>query len=634
MFHQHLSYPIVLGTAGHIDHGKTSLVRELTGIDTDRLAVEKARGITTELGFARLTIGERQIAVVDVPGHERFVKSMVAGATGLDLVLLVVAADEGVMPQTREHLDICELLGIRRGLIVLTKSDLVEPDWLALVAADVRTTVAPTFLAQAPLVPVSVRSGEGMDSLRTEIARVVDAVPPRDGGGLFRLPIDRVFTVKGFGTVVTGTVLGGAVCTGDELEVIPTGLRVRVRGVEVHGSAAERAQAGHRAALNLGGVAVEDLARGDLLAHPERVAGSHILDVQLKVVSGASGALAPKGKVLLHHGTAQRVASYVLLEGAALEPGGSALAQLRVNRESVIGALPGDRFILRGFVANATGGSTLGGGQVVRVLAPKARSRDGHARAVDVFANARLEQRISLDVKTAASAGRTRRDLQRKLGVPAELLGDPLDTLVASGELLCAADHYIHAEIVAELESHIAQVLQHPEGIGREELRTRLPVALPSRMYDAIVARLAAKGLVVAVGDRVCKAAPRAALTAIEQTLLAKLDATGLEPPRPKELPVLLGLSEPQVKASLERLVAAKLAVKIKPDLILHSRTVHDIRARLVAFLDAHTTIDAQQWKELTGASRKYTIPLAEFFDAEKLTLRVGDVRRKRDQKK
>ncbi|HSN28809.1 MAG TPA: selenocysteine-specific translation elongation factor, partial [Kofleriaceae bacterium] len=275
-------FPIVLGTAGHIDHGKTSLVRALTGIDTDRLPVEKARGITTELGFARLDLGERRVAVVDVPGHERFVKSMVAGATGIDVVMLVIAADEGVMPQTREHLDICDLLGVRRGLIVLTKKDLVDEEWLGMVTGDVRAAVAGTFLESAPIVACSTRTGDGIPDLKRVIGEVIDSLPPRETAGVFRLPIDRVFTVKGFGTIVTGTVLGGRVALGDELGVIPSGLTARVRGIEVHGTAVDAAVAGHRAALNLGGVAVEDLARGEMVVHPGRVAGSHILDVELR----------------------------------------------------------------------------------------------------------------------------------------------------------------------------------------------------------------------------------------------------------------------------------------------------------------------------------------------------------------
>lgn len=632
-----MAYPIVLGTAGHIDHGKTSLVRALTGIDTDRLPVEKARGITTELGFARLDLGDRRIAVVDVPGHERFVKSMVAGATGLDLVCLVIAADEGVMPQTREHLDICELLGVRRGLVVLTKRDLVDDEWLAMVTADVREAVAGSFLAGAPIVAVSTKTGDGLDTLRAELAAIVDALPPREATGVFRLPIDRVFTVKGFGTITTGTVLGGEVALGDELTVIPSGLSARVRGLEVHGEAVERAIAGHRLALNLGGVAVDDLARGDLLVHPGRVAPSHILDVELRYLPAAPGPLGPRTKVLVHHGTAQVLATLVLVGTTELAPGSTGLAQLRTDATTPLGALPGDHFILRGFVATRAHGTTIGGGTVVRVLAPKARRTADHATAVAQLASARSDQRIALDVKSAMFAGLTVDDLVRRLGLPASALATPLATLVASGELLQAGSgehaHYLHATAVAELEARIAKlVAAASDGLPREELRTQLPAALPARAYDAIVAGLEAKGTIVAAADRVqpARTPPRAALSPAEAAVLARLESSRLEPPRPKELGPLLGLSEPQVKSALDRLAAAKLATKVKPDLYVHAAAIADLRARLLAFLDAHGTIDAQQWKELTGASRKFTIPLAEYFDAEKVTLRVGDIRRRR----
>ena len=633
-------HPIVLGTAGHIDHGKTSLVRALTGIDTDRLAVEKARGITTELGFARLDLGERRVAVVDVPGHERFVKSMVAGATGLDLVMLVIAADEGVMPQTREHLDICDLLGVRRGLIVLTKRDLVDDEWLTMVTADVRAAVAGTFLADAPIVPVSTRTGVGLDDLRTELARTIDSLPPRTQTGVFRLPIDRVFTVKGFGTIVTGTILGGEVKTGDELTVIPTGLTTRVRGIEVHGAAVDAAIAGHRAALNLGNIAVDDLARGDLLAHPGKVAGSHILDVELRYLRSAPGPLPARSKVLVHHGTTQVLASLVLVEAKELAPGMTALAQLRLDQTTPLGALPDDRFIVRGFVETASGGSTIGGGRIIRVLAPKARKGEQHAQTVAALATARLDQRVALDIKASAFAGLGIADLVRRLGVPGEQLTAPLATLTATGELLMTGEpetgahaHYLHATAVAELEAKITKLVGSGEdGIAREELRTQLPAALPARTYDAVLAGLERRGMVSSSGDRVRKsAAPKSpALSAIESQVLAKLEATGIEPPRPKELPAALGLGEPQVKTALDRLVAAKLAIKVKPDLVMHAKTVEAIRTKLLAFLAQHGTIDAQQWKDLTGASRKFTIPLAEYFDAEKLTLRVGDVRRRR----
>ncbi len=635
-------HPIVLGTAGHIDHGKTALVRALTGIDTDRLPVEKARGITTELGFARLDLGGRRIAVVDVPGHERFVKSMVAGATGLDLVCLVIAADEGVMPQTREHLDICELLGVRRGLIVLSKLDLVADDWLELVTGEVRATVAGTFLADAPIVACSTRTGAGLDVLRAAIAAAVDDLPPRSATGVFRMPIDRVFTVKGFGTIVTGTVLGGEVGVGDELVVLPGGLATRVRGLEVHGEPVERASAGHRAAINLGGVAVEDLARGELLAHPDRVAASHILDVSLRYLSAAPGPLATRSKVLVHHGTAQVLATLALVEPTTLAPGGTALAQLRLDATTPLGALPGDPFIVRGFVPTATHGTTIGGGRIIRVLAPRARTAAPHAALVRQIAEARADQRLALDIQAAAFAGLPIAELARRVGAPAARLAPALDTLVASGELLGLGEaehaHYLHATAVAQIEARVlAAVADAAEGAGREALRTQLPAALPPRAYDAILAGLERKARIVSEGDRVRRAAQPAhgpPLSPLESQLLAQFAAWGMEPARPKDVAgataATLKLGDAQIKPMLDRLLAARRLVKVKPDLYVHADVIDQLRARLLAFLEAHKTIDAQQWKELTGASRKYTIPLAEFFDGEKLTLRVGDLRRKR----
>jgi selenocysteine-specific elongation factor len=576
---------IVVGTAGHIDHGKTALVKALTGVDTDRLPIEKQRGITTELGFAPWDLGGRRIAMVDVPGHERFVKSMVAGATGVDLVIMVIAADEGAMPQTREHLAICDLLGIRRGVIALTKRDLVDDEMLELARADVTEVVRGSFLESAPIVPVSVRDGRGLDDLRTAVAAAVGSLPPRSTTGVFRLAIDRIFTKKGFGTIVTGTVLGGEVRGGDELVVIPRELRPRVRGLEVHGAAVEVAHAGQRCAVNLGGVAVQELARGDMLVHADRVGGSHILDVELRYLASASGPLPVRSKVLLHHATAQVLASLVVLGGeparrdaAPLPPGGTALAQLRIDRETPLGALPGDRFIVRGFAASAAHGSTIGGGTIIRVLAPRARR--SHAEVVAALARAKLDERIAHDVKASAVTGMTTAELIQRTGI-ADLTG-VLAELVATGELVAQGERFVHAEVVARME----------------------PERPPS--------------------------APTAPLSELEQQVLAKLLATGLEPPRPKDLAGAMGAADVAVKLALDRLIAQKLVTKIKPDLVMHAEVVATIRDRLIAFLAAHATIDAQQWKELTGASRKFTIPLAEFFDAEKLTLRIGDRRRRR----
>jgi selenocysteine-specific elongation factor len=555
-------------------------------------------------------------------------------------VCLVIAADEGVMPQTREHLDICELLGVRRGLIALTKRDLVEEEWLGLVSQDVREAVAGTFLDGAPLVPVSTKTGAGLDDLRAAITAQLDALPPRTPAGVFRLPIDRVFTMKGFGTIVTGTILGGGVAIGDELAVLPGGRTARVRGIEVHGAPVERALAGHRTALNLGGVAVDDLARGDLLAHPGRVAASHILDVELRYLRTAPGPLGRRTKVLVHHGTSQVLATLVLVgpaDAGGLAPGATGLAQLRIDAATPLAALPGDRFIVRGFVATATHGSTIGGGRVIRVLAPKARRGGAHAETVASLAAARHDQRIALDVQSAAYAGLGIGDLVRRLGAPAAALAAPLATLAAAGELLATGEgehaHYLHAHAIALLEARIAALVgAAPEGLPREELRTQLPAALPVRAFEAVLAGLERRGQLAADGDRVRKAAApaRPAASPTEARIAEQFRAWALEPLRPKEVPAALGLPEAHVKTALERLVSGKQLVKIKPDLLVHADAVADLRARLIAFLDEHKTINAQQWKDLTGASRKYTIPLAEYFDAEKVTLRVGEVRRRR----
>ncbi len=633
------AYPLILGTAGHIDHGKTSLVRALTGIDTDRLPVEKARGITTELGFAYLDLEGRRLAVVDVPGHERFVKSMVAGASGIDLVCMVIAADEGVMPQTREHLDICHLLGVRRGLIVLTKQDLlVDADWRTMVHADIAHAVAGTFLAGAELVEVSTRTGYGLPELRRQLGLLAASCPPRAADGAFRHAVDRVFTIKGFGTVVTGTVLGGAVQVGDELMVLPEGRTARARGLEVHGAAVSVAQAGTRCAINLGGIALDEIARGDMLVHPGKVAPSHILDVRVHHLAQAKTPLPRRSKVLIHHAAAQVVGSLVLVERDELAPGEAALAQLRLDATTPLAALPRDRFIVRGFAATAQHGTTIGGGEVIRVLAPKARRKSEHAAVVAALADARRGDRAVLLVRAAAAAGLPHAELARRLGAePAELTATLAPSL-AGGELLAtgegAALHYLHAATVAELERKLVELAQrNPEGMQREDLRTQLPPALPMRAYDAIVARQVAAGRIAADGDRIRRAEPIArapSLGAVETAVLAKLEAAGVEPPRPKELPELLRVTEAAVRTALDRLIAQRVVTKIKPDLVMASSVVAMLRERLLAHFATAAELSPQQWKELVGASRKYTIPLAEYFDAEKVTLRVGDLRRRR----
>lgn len=647
------SSSIIIGTAGHIDHGKTALVRALTGIDTDRLPAEKERGITIELGFAHLDLAGRRYGVVDVPGHERFIKSMVAGAGGIDMVCLVIAADEGIMPQTREHLDVCELLGVRRGIVALTKRDLVDDEWCALMVEEVREALGKSFLAGAPIVPVSARTGAGLDALRAEIQRISDTLAARDVHGAFRLPLDRVFTMRGFGTVVTGTVLGGGVRVGDAVIAHPRGIEAKVRGIEVHGEARDRAQAGMRCALNLSGVAREELRRGDILSLPGAVTPSHILDARFRYLATSKAPLPRRSRVLFHHGTAQLMATLVLVEADQLAPGDEGLAQIRLDIAEPVAALPGDHFIARGFVPQEHYGTTIGGGEIVRVQAPKVRrSAKDAAETIRRMAEAELDQRVALEIRAAWFAGIDLAELGRRLGHGHEALRVALGRAVETGEVIAATSGrdgdgaagavYCHAEIFAALEK---QALDHldafhaaqpsSEGMSRQELRTRLPASLPVRLYEALLEALSRRGAIEAAADVVRRAQRRGqarepALSALEQSIAAAFRGWGLTPERPKDVPAAVRADEKAVRPALERLLKQGMLVRVKPDLYVDAQAMEKLRAALVAHLDRHGQITPAEWKDITGTSRKYSIPLAEYFDAQKLTLRVGEIRRRR----
>jgi selenocysteine-specific elongation factor len=638
------TYPIVLGTAGHIDHGKTTLVHALTGIDTDRLKVEKERGITTELGFAHLDLEDMRFGVVDVPGHERFIKSMVAGAGGLDLVCLVIAADEGVMPQTREHLDICQLLGVRRGVVALTKTDMVDPEWLELVTEEVRAYLATSFLADAAIVPVSARTGAGLDDLRRELLRLCRALPARAADGTFRLPLDRVFTIRGFGTVVTGTILGGQVSTGEQVIVHPRGIETKVRGIEVHGESSPVARAGMRCALNLSGVGTADVRRGDLLAPPGALEPTHLIDARFRYLSSSRGPLGRRSRVLLHHATTQVSAAMVLVDRERLEPGEEGMVQLRLDIATPLGALPGDRFIARGTVVQEHYGTTLGGGEVLRVHAPKLRrSSSGASQLLGALAQADRDQRVALEVAGTGPAGCHVADLVRRTGMARGDIADALTRLVESGDVVAAGTGdsaaYCHSEAFARLEEqalgHLDAFHQAQHGdMSREELRARLPRALPPRLFDELIAALLRRRAIEAERDVVRRPRPRRGAregaTGIDADLAARFAAWGLTAPRPKDVPAETGGDPGAVRAALDRLLGAGTLIKVKPDYYVDAGALADLRRRLVEHLDRHGQITPIEWKDIVGASRKYSIPLAEHFDAEKVTLRVGEVRKRR----
>jgi selenocysteine-specific elongation factor len=641
--------PLTVATAGHIDHGKTSLVKALTGVDTDRLREEKRRGITIELGFAHLALPDGTVAgVVDVPGHERFVRAMAAGAGGIDLVVLVVAADEGVMPQTREHLDICRLLGVPRGVVAVTKADLLPElgaDWLPLLEADVRAASKGTFLEDAPLVPVSSRTGEGLPALVDAIARLARDVPERPADGPLFLPIDRSFSLKGFGTVVTGTLLSGAVGVEEHVELVPPRPgqgqgALRVRSVQVHGKATPRGLAGQRTAVNLPGIEAPAIARGQALAHPGIVPPSHALDVELTLLGAAPKGLRHRARLLLHVGTAQVPAEVSLLDRGEIQPGATALAQLKLG--APVAALPGQRFILRGFAALEGRGKTVAGGRVLAVAARRRkRGRAAELTQLEALAHGDTDARVAAVLAIAGPGGLPADALSGRTAVAPKALTAALERLGARGGALLfdrekrawvsgEVAHALADRLVAAVaEFHHAKPLA--AGISREELRGRLPKVTDPRLFARLLAGLVERGQLVAEGDHVRapshRAASGAAGGALKAHVAEALVKGGLTPPWLAELPAAVHATPAEVSAVLKLLVAEGSAVRVSAELYFDVGAVTALRGRLVAHLRAHGGITTQEFKDLVGATRKHVIPLAEYFDREKVTLRVGDRR-------
>ncbi|MBJ6761317.1 selenocysteine-specific translation elongation factor [Myxococcaceae bacterium JPH2] len=633
---------MIIGTAGHIDHGKTSLVKALTGIDTDRLKEEKRRGITLELGFAHLTLDDGTVAgVVDVPGHERFVKAMAAGAGGVDLAVLVVASDEGVMPQTREHLDICRLLGVRAGVIALTKSDLLPelgPEWRALVEADLAALTAGTFLEGAPVVPVSSKTGEGLDALRASLTRSVAGLPRRPAEGPAFLPVDRAFTIKGFGSVVTGTLLSGTLSVEDAVSLLP-GMPgpLRVRGLQTHGRAVQAVEAGQRAAVNLAGVEADALHRGMVLVRAGELPETRMLDVELSLLPAAESALPRRRKLLLHLGTAQVEATVALLDLEALEPGETALAQLRLD--APVGALVGQRFILRGARALPGRGATVAGGRVLAISPP--RRRKGGAELVKPLLDADPSGLVAWLLRQAGYRGLTQTELFGRSGLGPRVLARALELLGSRAAVLLVDRErrlYVSGEVFEGLRQRALALLaafheREPlrEGLSREELRQRLSLELDARIFQRVVQALVDAGTVVGEKDVVRLQGRGRTLTlgdeAARVRLASELTGSGLAPPTFNELALKLQLPSQRLRELLHVMVAEGGVVQVSDELCFSAASIAELRERLVAHLRENREISTQAFKELVGQSRKFVIPLSEYFDREKVTLRVGEKR-------
>ncbi len=627
---------LVIGTAGHIDHGKTSLVRALTGIDTDRLKEEKQRGITIELGFAHLDLpGMDPVGIVDVPGHEKFVHHMVAGVAGIDLVLLVIAADEGVMPQTREHLDICRLLGVQRGLVALTKVDMVEPDWLELVKDDVAAFVAGTFLEGSPLVPVSSATGAGLEDLRNAIAASLEGVPSRASSGIPRLPVDRVFTMKGFGTVVTGTLIAGALKAGETVELLPSGGQYRVRGLQVHGESVDRAVAGQRTAVNLQGAEKSAIVRGETVTVPGAMEASYLMDGRLSLLKSAPRPLASRARVRLHLGTSEILARVVILGRKALEPGQEGMVQFRLEAPGV--ALPRDRFVVRSYSPVVT----VGGGEMIDTHPAKHRQFSSSVvESLEVLAAGDLGRSALLLLDEADAAGEGSEGISRRLNIDRQEAGSLLEGLCREGSAFrvpVKPPLYLHHLALRHLEDRTLELLaafhgQEPlkAGLSKEELRSRLgPEA--GRSFSYILSRLQESGKLAVEKDLVRLATHKVTLRVDQEEVKRKVESyyrrVGLQPPVSPVIAGELGLEPKALKQAVDLLVADGILVKVSEEMHLHSGSLSALRDKLVEHITSRGRIDMQGVKEVSGLSRKYTIPLMEYFDRSGLTIRVGDHR-------
>jgi selenocysteine-specific elongation factor len=620
---------VVVGTAGHIDHGKTALVKALTGVDTDRLEEEKRRGITIDLGFAALGLGDVEASVVDVPGHEGFVRNMVAGATGVDLGLLVVAADEGVMPQTTEHLAILRFLGVSRGVVALTKCDLApDPAWRALVVEEIGERVGAAFARPWPCVEVSAVDGRGLDELRATLAREAASVAGRPTDDRFRLPVDRAFALPGAGTIVTGTLWSGTAAEGDRLTVLPAGVEARVRSIEVHGRPAARALPGRRTALAVVGPSREQVARGAVLVSGEGWRASRAMDVELTMLPEARAALRPRLRVRVHHGTAEVLARVAL----AAAPAESGPVAARLHLEGPLVARAGDRFVVRSYSPV----TTVGGGVVVDPWAddPALRRRKGAVRVVAGAAAAAGAARVSLLVRRRGPRGLSRSDLEVAAGMDASRLGASVAEALG-GELVESDGWLVAAREVADLGARLEQALErfhaaHPLEAGMPVQSWRAAaLAAPRPLVDLAERDLVGRGRVERDSALVRHAgwAPTLGATTrrLRDALLEQLRAAGAEPPSVGELASRHAGSD---VAGMLRLMAREgVVVAVGKDRYYEAAAVQAERERVVAVLREVGAATPAALRDRLGRSRKWLIPFLEWCDSQGITVRRGDER-------
>ena len=631
---------IILGTAGHIDHGKTSLIKAVTGTDTDRLKEEKERGITIELGFASLHLPNGQhVGIVDVPGHEKFVKNMVAGATGIDIVVMVIAADEGVMPQTREHMEICTLLGIKHGFVALTKIDMVDEEWLELAMEDVRDFTTGTFLENTPIVPVSAVKERGLQEFTRVLETICNQLPDRSMSSLFRLPVDRVFTMKGFGTVITGSLISGRVQVGDTVMIYPSMITSRVRGIQVHNQGVNMAEAGQRTAINFQGLEKAAIKRGEMLALPGTLKPSFMVDLQLQYLASNKRPIKNRTRVRFHTGTSEILGNLVLLDREELPPAEKAAIQLRLDEPVCL--VKDDRFVIRSYSPVRT----IGGGQVLNPIPPKhKRFKADVVQGLQSIAERSAEDLIAYNIDQTGFAGAAFSDLVLMTNISEKSLDQQLQALLSRKTVLLVdrdSRIFMHTSSFQQLKQDLTGHLERyhktnplKAGMPKEELKTKLPPNLSPKLFNLLINQMLKDGEISVVEDTVHLASHTVALGADQEDIRDKIIKTyrqsGLQPPYFKELGKQLTADPARARDVLNLLVKEGRLVKVKEDLFFDTDAVIRLKQRLVEFLTVHGEISTPQFKEMTAASRKYVIPLIEFFDAQNFTIRIGDIRKLR----
>ena len=627
----------VLGTAGHVDHGKTALIKALTGIDTDRLKEEKERGITIELGFASLTLPSGQtLGIVDVPGHEKFIKNMVSGAAGIDLVMMVIAADEGIMPQTKEHLHICSLLGISKGIVALTKTDLVEKEWLTLIQTEITDFIKGTFLEGAPIVHVSAIKKEGLTDLIQALETTTSQIAEKTDDGIFRLPVDRVFTMKGFGTVVTGTLVSDHIKTGEEVQILPENINARIRGIQVHNQPVQEAWAGQRTAINLQGIEKSAINRGNVLVRPQTVWPTKRLDVFVEFLASNAKNLKNRSLVRLHTGTSEIISRIILLEKDELAPGQKGFAQIVLSDKDVV--IAGDHFVLRSYSPV----TTIGGGQVIDPLSKKHKRLNNEIiTELNLLQKGSLQEKISVILERTEFSGINLHCLAFRLGIEAKKIREALENLLASKKAFLLDNEdttVISANFFNQLDKIIiGEVTQYHKknplkgGISKEELKVSLGNNVSSKLFNMVLGSLNKKGNIVSDKDNVRLAKHQVELAGDLDSLrrdIAKIyNESGLTPFSLTE--VINKFSDRKTKAQniINLMLKEGDLIKINEELCFSRDVLNNLRNNYKAMLVKDSKATPASFKDLTGLSRKYIIPLMEYFDMNKLTIRVGDHR-------